>query len=564
VNPILQFFRNLGAVRLAVLGGVAVALIAFLFFLTSRLASPSMQLLYSGLEPGDSREVVNYLSQSGAQFELRGQNGSEIYVPGDQINTLRMSLAQQGLPTEGSMGYEIFDKSDGFGTTNFVLNINQLRALEGELARTVGSIRGVRSARVHLVMPRRELFSRERMEPSASIALRMQGAQRLDREQIKAIQYLVGAAVPGLTPTKVSIIDDKGSLLARGVDDPNDPSHLSATAEERRIAYESRTARAIEMLLERTVGFGKVRAEVHADLDFDRIVTNKEEYDPDGQVVRSTQNVEETRESTENGANQAVTVQTNLPEAQQGQPGGGSSSRDSRTEETVNYEITRTVQNTVRETGNVRRLTVAVLVDGNYVRGDGGEAVYEERNAQQLEQIESLVRSAIGFDANRGDQIEVVNMRFAPLDDIGMGADSTLFGLSKNDFLQLAEIIVLAVVGLLVILLVVRPVLSRLFESLPAAGAILSGPAGMLRDQSGAAAALTGPGMPGMEMSPEGMGALALPEEEEDDMLDTMIDISRVEGRVRASSLRKIGEIVEKHPDEAVSIIRNWMYQEQS
>lgn len=563
MNPILQFFRNLGVVRLAVLGGVAVALIAFLFFLTSRLASPSMQLLYSGLESGDSREVVNYLSQSGARFELRGQNGSEIYVPGDQINSLRMSLAQQGLPTEGSMGYEIFDKSDGFGTTNFVLNINQLRALEGELARTVGSIRGVRSARVHLVMPRRELFSRERMEPSASIALRMQGAQRLDREQIKAIQYLVGAAVPGLTPAKVSIIDDKGSLLARGVDDPNDPSHLSATAEERRIAYESRTARAIEMLLERTIGFGKVRAEVHADLDFDRIVTNKEEYDPNGQVVRSTQTVDESRESNENSANQAVTVQTNLPEAQQGQP-GGSTSRDARTEETVNYEITRTVQNIVRETGNVRRLTVAVLVDGTYVRGDGGDTVYQERNAQQLEQIESLVRSAIGFDANRGDQIEVVNMRFAPLDDIGVGAASTLFGLSKTDFLQLAEIIVLAVVGLLVILLVVRPVLSRLFESLPAAGAILSGPAGMLRDQSGAAAALAGPGMPGMEMSPDGMGALALPEEEEEDMLDTMIDISRVEGRVRASSLRKIGEIVDKHPDEAVSIIRNWMYQEQS
>jgi flagellar M-ring protein FliF len=318
------------------------------------------------------------------------------------------------------------------------------------------------------------------------------------------------------------------------------------------------------MLLERTVGFGKVRAEVSAELDFDRIVTNKEEYDPDGQVVRSTQTVDENRESNENAADQAVTVQTNLPEAQQGQPGGGSTSRDTRTEETVNYEITRTVQNIVRETGNVRRLTVAVLVDGTYARGDAGDAVYQERDPQQLEQIETLVRSAIGFDANRGDQIEVVNMRFAPLDDIGAGSESTLFGLSKNDFLQLAEIIVLAVVGLLVILLVVRPVLSRLFESLPAAGAILSGPAGMLRDQSGAAAALTGPGMPGMEMAPEGMGALALPEEEEEDMLDTMIDISRVEGRVRASSLRKIGEIVDKHPDEAVSIIRNWMYQEQS
>ena len=132
MNPILQFFRNLGAVRLAVLGGVAVALIAFLFFLTSRLASPSMQLLYSGLEPADSREVVNYLSQTGARFDLRGQNGSDIYVPGDQINSLRMALAQQGLPTEGSMGYEIFDKSDGFGTTNFVLN-NELTYADKKL-----------------------------------------------------------------------------------------------------------------------------------------------------------------------------------------------------------------------------------------------------------------------------------------------------------------------------------------------------------------------------------------------------------------------------------------------
>ncbi|KZD03404.1 flagellar basal-body MS-ring/collar protein FliF, partial [Oceanibaculum pacificum] len=466
----MQFFRNLGAVRLAVLGGVAVALIAFLFFLTSRLASPSMQLLYSNLDPADSKEVVGHLSQVGAPYELRGQTGNEIYVPADQVTRLRMSLAQAGLPSEGNLGYEIFDKSDGFGTTNFVLNINQLRALEGELARTIGSIKGIRSARVHLVLPRRELFSRERQQPSASIALRMQGAQRLDREQIKAIQYLVAAAVPDLTPQKISIIDDKGSLLARGADDVNSPEFLSANAEERRIAYESRLARAIETLLERTVGFGKVRAEVNADLDFDRVQISREEYDPNGQVVRSTQNVDENSRSNESLADQAVTVETNLPDGQQaGGNGGGSQSQTARTEETVNYEITRIVSNTTRETGGVRRLTVAVLVDGVYTRGEGGTPVYEPRNEQQLQQIEALVRTAIGFNANRGDAIEVVNMQFAPLDDIGMGADSTLFGLSKNDFLQLAEIIVLAVVGLLVILLVVRPVLTRLFESLPAA-----------------------------------------------------------------------------------------------
>ncbi|MBU0798572.1 MAG: flagellar M-ring protein FliF, partial [Alphaproteobacteria bacterium] len=334
----MQFFRNLGVVRLAVLGGVAVALIAFLFFLTSRLASPSMQLLYSDLDPADSKEIVTHLAQIGAPYELRGQTGNQVFVPGDQVTRLRMSLAQAGLPSEGNLGYEIFDKSDGFGTTNFVLNINQLRALEGELSRTIGSIKGIRSARVHLVLPRRELFSRERQQPSASIALRMQGAQRLDREQIKAIQYLVAAAVPDLTPQKISIIDDKGSLLARGADDPNSAETMSANAEERRIAYENRTARAIETLLERSVGFGKVRAEVHADLDFDRVVTNREEYDPNGQVVRSTQNVDENSSSTENQGEQAVTVQTNLPEGQQAPGGAGSQNQTARTEDTVNYE----------------------------------------------------------------------------------------------------------------------------------------------------------------------------------------------------------------------------------
>ena len=319
-----------------------------------------------------------------------------------------------------------------------------------------------------------------------------------------------------------------------------------------RIAYEQRVARAVETLLERSVGVGKVRAEVSADLNFERVVENSEIFDPSSQVVRSTQTVEDTSSTNENQANQGVTVQSNLPETQGGLNVGGSTStgaKNARNEETVNYEISKTVRNTIREAGALKRMTIAVLVDGNYT---GADRTYQARPPEELQKLEALVKTTVGFNADRGDTIELVNLPFAQMEEVA-DSTATLFGFSKREFLQLAEIVVLAVVGLLVILLVVRPVLTRLFEALPAAGAALgaAGPAGA----PAGVAALAGP------LDPSA-AALAPPEEEPEDLLDAMIDINRVEGRVRASSLKKIGEIVDKHPEEAVAIVRNWMYQE--
>ncbi|MEQ8397716.1 flagellar basal-body MS-ring/collar protein FliF [Thalassobaculum sp.] len=555
MNPFADLIRNLGPMRLAALVGTGVAVVGFFIFLVSRLSTGSMSLLYADLDPKDAGQIVRELEQRTVPYQLKA-NGTQVFVPGDDVLRLRVALAEQGLPGGGSVGYELFDKSQGLGTTSFVQNVNLVRALEGELSRTISSMRNVRGARVHLVLPRRELFSRERQKPSASVVLQLSGGLRLGKEQVLSIQHLIAAAVPELRPEGVSILDDRGELLARGFGEDAQNSLALLNAEEMKIAYETRVRRSVEELVERTVGYGKVRAEVAADLDYGRVVENTESFDPDSQVARSTQSIEDRSSSNEAARDDTVTVQNNLPEAAANSAGGGNTSQTSntRTEETVNFEISKTIRQRTKESGELQRLSVAVLVDGTYTRNDDGVRVYVPRTPEQLEQIETLVKSAIGYRANRGDSVEVVNMEFVKLEPEDLGDGAFLFGISKEEFLQLAEVLVLAVVGLLVILLVVRPVLTRLFESMPTT---LGSRGGGLIGQDGQLAQLAGPG------ATADMAELLDGEDEaEESLLDQMIDINQVEGRVRASSLRKIGEIVDKHPEEAVAIIRNWMYQE--
>ena len=516
-----------------------------------------MALLYGDLDPQDSGQIIQTLQSKNIPYDIKA-GGKQIFVPGDQVLQLRVSLAESGLPGGGSVGYEIFDSNQGIGTTNFVQNINLVRALEGELARTIGAMRNVRGARVHLVMPRRELFSREKQEASASVVLQVQGSARLGNEQVQAIQHLIAAAVPGMDPQKISVLDDRGQLLARGNGDS--ASAAAGTADEMRVGFENRMRQAIIELLERTVGLNRVRAEITAEIDYDRVVENAEIFDPDSQVARSTQTVQENENSSENDDQDTVTVQNNLPETEATAAGAGTSaaSQVSRTEETVNFEITKTIRNRIKESGQIKRLSVAVLVDGKYVENNDGDKVWQPRAADELAQLETLVKSAVGFNEQRGDSVEIVNMQFVKLEPLEFDDGSLFLGISKEEFMQLAEILVLAVVGLLVILLVVRPVLTRLFESMPTA--LAGGPAGALGDQEGVALAqLTGP-----EATADMAELLEEDEvdEEDDSLLDQMIDINQVEGRVRASSLKQIGEIVDKHPEEAIAIVRNWMYQE--
>ena len=540
METLIHALRNLGPVRLAIMGAIMLGMIGFFIFLTTRLATPSMVLLYGDLNADDSSRITSQLSSQNVPFELL-QGGSQIMVPSDRALKLRLSLASQGIPSGGSLGYELFDDKQTIGTTSFVQNINLVRALEGELARTIQTISSIRSARVHLVLPRRELFSREKHQASASITLRMGGGS-LEKDQVAGIQHLVAAAVPGLVPARVSIISSSnGKLLAGGFEEDS-ASFMAVKSQEQRRNFERRLSRTIESLLEKTVGFGKVRAEVKADMDFDRISTTDEKFDPDGQVIRSNQSIEETNQTRDTEGTQPVTVGTNLPDPNVGSGENASSSgAQSRIEETVNFEVSKKIINHVREVGIINRLSVAVLIDG--VRGiEDNEPTYQPRSEAEMELLATLVRGAIGFNADRGDTVEVINMEFA--DVVVEGIELELFfGLDKNDLLRMAEVLVLSIVAILVILLVVRPLVSRAFESIPSAAA-----AGerLLTDQAGA---LTAPGIP---------SEVTVGEER----FEELIDIDRVEGRVKASSVKKVGGLVEKHPEEALSIVRSWMYQE--
>jgi flagellar M-ring protein FliF len=291
------------------------------------------------------------------------------------------------------------------------------------------------------------------------------------------------------------------------------------------------------------LGYGSVRTEVSATMDFDRYTTNSEIYDPDSQVVRSTQTIEENSDSADGATSQAVTVTNNLPDpgVDGGEAGSGTSERSARTEETVNYEISKKIETHVREAGLVRRLSIAVLVDGMYEPGADGTPTYRARTAEELAQIEKLVRSAAGIDAERGDTVEIVNMRFTQEVDLGEPVDDGMMGLDKGDFMRIGELLILGLLGALALLFIGKPMISRLLPPLSAAA------------QAGANL-LTAAG---------GMAALSAPGQASAGKTDAeqMIDVNQVQGRVKASSLKKIAEIVENHPEEAVNIVRSWMTQ---
>jgi flagellar M-ring protein FliF len=548
VNGFFQLIRNLGPARLLTLALIAAGTIAFFYYLANKVNAPEMGLLYSDLDLKDSGQIVQKLESLNVPYELRAQ-GSQILVPVDQATKLRMSMAEIGLPHGGSVGYEIFDKTDQFGPSQFVENINQVRALEGELERTITSISLVQSARVHLVLPQRQLFSRDRQEASASIVVKVRG--KLSSGQVAAIQHLVAAAVPDLNPNRVSIVDDQGNLLARGDGDAATALN-SSNAEEMRVNYESRMARNVEQLLERSVGAGKARVDVHAEMNFDRVTTNSESYDPDGQVVRSTQ-TDNQSDSSGNAAGAAVSVSTNLPNGQtapaSATTGGGDNkqTKSTHTQETVNYEISKTIKNQVSDQGTVKRLSVAVLVDGVTDVGADGKKTYKPRSADELKQLTTLVRSAVGYDEKRGDTVEVVNMPFAGAEEPPAApAAWNLMGLEKSDLLYLGTTAGTALIGLLILMLVIKPMIGRFLDTAKNLGGSAM-PA--LAAAGGPAAALPAPGGTAMARVPP------VPQGE-------MIDIGQVEGRVAASSIKKIGEIVDKHPDEAVAIVRSWMYQD--
>jgi flagellar M-ring protein FliF len=532
LQSLLSFLKGLGASRLMAMFAVTAALIGFFAFVIIRVTTPQMTTLFTDLSVEDSSAIIKDLERQAIPYELRN-DGAVIMVPKDKVTRQRKKLAEGGLPKGGGVGYEIFDKSDALGTTSFVQNINHLRALEGELARTIRAIDKIQAARVHLVLPERPLFAREIPEPSASIAVRVRGA--LEPQQIRAIRHLVASAVSGLKPQRVSIVDEAGQLLADGEGGDNE----NIVGDERRAAYEKRMRNEVEAIVSSVVGAGRARVQLSADFDYNKITQTSDKFDPEGRVLRSSQTREESSSTADN--NGQVTVNNELPGNQR--PDGASSSakdQSKKTEETNNYEISHTTKTEVTEAGRVNRISVAVLVDGVYSKNEKGEMVYKERGKQELDRIATLVRSAIGFDQKRGDQVEVVNLKFAEAPAVAPINEPTgLFGMlqfTKDDVMYFIELGMMMLLSLVVLFMVIRPLVRRILAS-EVIPALTSDDATLALTEGAQAAG-------GQNVVPAG---------------PNMVDVAQVQGQVHAQTVHRVGELAERNPNETANIVRQWL-----
>jgi flagellar M-ring protein FliF len=545
VKRFLDSLKTLGLPRLIGIAGVGLTVLAIIAAVALRGGSQPMAALYSDLELHDSSQVVAALDKLHVAYELKS-NGSQILVPVDQVDRLRLAMAGDGLPTGGSVGYEVFDRSDSLTSNQFQQQMNQLRALEGELARTIRTIRGVRNARVHLVLAKREPFAREQQEAKASIVLAMAGAQRMGDAEVQAIVNLVSTAVPGLKVQNISMVDSRGELLARpgraGADG------VAANNEDVRRTIEQRLNQAVEEILGRTLGAGHVRAEAAVEMDFDRVNETQERFDPDKQVVRHQQTVSDANKSSEPPT--TVSVQNNLPNPDT-QSGGASGTSGNRQEENTTFEIDKTVRTMIHDVPSIKKVSMAVLVDGITTPAANGKPAWRELSQVELDRVASLVRSAVGFDAKRGDHIEVVNMRFSTPEDIGDAASSEpwlQFG--KADLIWLITSGIIALVALFSLGFVVRPLALKLASGLlaPALVPALAGPREtvatvLLTDANTVQAKLLLAANPPADPADK----------------DTMLNVANVQGEIRASSIRSLGKLVENRPEATVMVMRGWL-----
>jgi flagellar M-ring protein FliF len=532
VEPLLRTLRSYGIGRLAAILGAAAGAAAILIAVMLRVGGDSKSLLYANLDMKEASQIASALDAAGVKYELKG-DGSTIFVDRDKVASARLMLSGKGLPTSGSVvGYELFDTAPAMGQTDFVQNLNRQRALEGELTRTISGIRGVSFAKVFLVLPKRQLFEQDTAQPTASVVVATNGG-RLSDGQVRTIRNLVAGAVPDLKPDHVTVSDQQGELLAaEGDDDIGDAGGGARSQTEERIRH------TVKDLVEGIVGPGKARVQVSADLDLDRVTVQDEKYDPDGQVVLSTGSTDNKQAENKSQPTGLTSASQNVPGAQAGSSSSPDTSNTTGHEETTNYDVSKTTTTKIQEPGRVKRLSVAVAVDwvpGAPVNGKPGP--YRPRTPEEMAKIQELVESAVGYDESRHDQVKVVNVRFDPAIETGGVVAASPFDFDKNDIMRAAELAVMVLVAALIVFFVVKPMLSV------AGGGAGAGMAAGGHTSGGALAAS------GHTLS------LAAPDE------DLGIDIARIEGQVRASSVKKVAEFVEKHPDESVSILRSWLHE---
>lgn len=537
MQNILASLKGLGRTRLAALGVAAAVLLSTLGFLVYRGGAQSMALLYGDVDLTEAAEMVDELSKAHIS-STTSPDGTSIYVPRDKVASARLLLAKEGLPSGGAAGYELFDKNGTLTSTQFEQTINETRAMEGELERSIRLLHGVRNVRVHLVLPHRDLFSTQTSPSQASVVLDIGRAGRIGPDAIQAIQNLVAAAVPGLRPQSISIVDTRGDVLAKP-GDPDSAAGQESTLEKLRHSEEQRLSQAVEDMLTPTLGVGHVRARAAVSMDTDEIRETDESYDPNQQVLRSQQTSSDKNVNTEASPN--TSVANNLPNANQDNNKTGSTG--DREEETNNYEIGKRVRVVSQTRPRIARISLAVMVDGAVVKDKSGKEVWQPFDSAKLGSITTLAKTAIGYDKNRGDEVSVVSMPFMPEGGGALPSETTPLW-SRDTLIYIAEWVIPILLAIGAIYIAVRPMLRR---GGAGALALAEGEAheGLVGGPGGAAARIGG-GPAGTLASP-GVNA------------DGTISIEGVDGQMRAEAITKVADRIEASPEESVLIIRNWL-----
>lgn len=429
-DSIKNFLSSLTVKQKIILGISVVTTFVLLILLISIFNQPTYSVLFADLSQQDASKVIEYLSAQKIPYQIE-QNGSLIKVPKEKVYETRLELAGKGLPTSGTIGYELFDKSS-MGMSDFMQKLNYKRALEGELARTIMGQEGIEGARIHLVFPEKSIFRDEQIPPTASVVIKLRDNYKLPRDKAAAIVNFISSSVEGLSTSKITLIDTKGRLLWK--EDAEDNISFTSTKQyDIKNSIEMYLAQKAQNLLDNILGYGNSMVQVDADLNFNQVEKTMEIFDPESQVVIS--------EQTSSGSNSGFSV--------------GDTTQQSNENTITNYEVSKTIQKVIEETGNIRRLSVAAVINDipKTVEKDGKQVVeYTPRSPEQIRKIEELLKGALGINEQRNDVISIVNIPFEtkPIDD-ELGNQPTSFFDDKNEIINLV-LIILAIAGSILLL----------------------------------------------------------------------------------------------------------------
>jgi flagellar M-ring protein FliF len=568
VQGLLENLAALGQRKLAIMAATGGAVLLVLLLGLGVVARPDYAPLYSNLSVTSANSIEATLANAGFKVQL-SEDGSSVLVPRSDGARARMVLAETGVPIDGDPGWELFDENSGLAMNSFLQKINRVRAMEGELARSIQTLDCISSARVHLVLPDREPFSREAPAPRGSIIVRPEPGRTVTRQQAIAVRTLVASAVAELELARVTVLSASGeTILAEGGDGDSQSSLQSA-----KTGIEDRLALEIQNILTARVGAGNARVRVNVDLTTQREVIVEQSFDPDQQVVRSTENRTENQSGTENDGN--VGVENNIPEAlADGDGQGGTTSNRSEADEVVQYEIGNTRREIVREAGEVRRMTVAVLVNGIY-NVEGSDVAYAERTPEELARLTELVKSAVGFEEARGDSVSVDSMRFMDYSmDLGDPIDMTITQQLTENMVPIIRGLLGLLIVALVLILGVRPMLRRLAEpeqiAAPEEATALTadgetGDPDLLEQQNsqGKPRAMLSSDLPD-SLNPNRAAANAMVDTGYDDggLEPEYVTKQGIRGGLHKRNIDRIQKLADERPEDVLRVLRSWLLTE--